>query len=166
MPTSVFPETYRRYAAPVRAKCRRMLGAGAATEDIVQETFVRLWRSGPDVAESEPGRVMAWLYRTSTRLAIDVMRERARTPLDDVEGLALPCGGPTPDELLAARRLAATLATDFPEDELEAVLLTRVDGLSQQEVAEVLGVSERTVRRLVDSFDERAAKRRRRAEIA
>lgn len=40
-----FRETYGRFFAPVRAKCRRILGAGAAAEDVAQEDFVRLWRS-------------------------------------------------------------------------------------------------------------------------
>jgi DNA-directed RNA polymerase specialized sigma24 family protein len=38
--------------------------------------------------------------------------------------------------------------------QLEAALLARVDGLSQPEVALVLGVSERSVRRLLDAFDQ------------
>lgn len=160
MPSPVFPDAYRRFVGPVRAKCRRMLGAGAATEDVVQETFVRLWKSGPDVAEAAPGLVMQWLYRTSTRLAIDALRERRRVSDDPPEDLVLPCGAPGADVVLAARARIHALAASVPGDELEAALLTRVDGLSQAEVAGVLGISERTVRRLLERFDERATRQR------
>ena len=43
----------------------------------------------------------------------------------------------------------------MPEEELAVAVLCRVDGLSQPEAAGVLGVSDRTVRRLLDRFDER-----------
>jgi RNA polymerase sigma-70 factor, ECF subfamily len=137
-----------------------MLGTGAATEDVVQETFVRLWRSGPNPAESPPGLVMSWLYRTSTRLAIDTIRERRHLADEGPEDLTLPCGAPRADAILAARARIRALAATIPEDELEAALLARVDGLSQPEVANVLGVSERTVRRLLERFDERTTAHR------
>src|SRR5580698_4236301 len=65
--TADFATVYARYLPPIRAKCRRLLGSAAAAEDVAQETFVRLWRS--DVAPGAEARtVMAWLYRTCTRL--------------------------------------------------------------------------------------------------
>src|ERR1700733_4784723 len=61
---------YARFLSPIRAKCQRLLGRTAAAEDVAQEAFLRLWKS--DVgARAEAGVVMAWLYRTCTRLAID-----------------------------------------------------------------------------------------------
>lgn len=96
---------------------------------------------------------MAWRYLTSTRLAMDVLRQ-GRLRSDDEVG-ALPCGT-SPDAVVAARSTIAALCKEIPAEELEAALLARVDGLSQPEVAFVLGVSERTVRRLLDRFDERS----------
>ena len=59
------------------------------------------------------------------------------------------------DAYVEARATIASLAASVPEDELSAAVLCRVDGLPQPEAATVLGVSERTVRRLLDRFDER-----------
>jgi DNA-directed RNA polymerase specialized sigma24 family protein len=47
------------------------------------------------------------------------------------------------------------LLAHCPEAELEAAILSRVDRLTHPEVAEVMGVGERTVRRLLGRFDER-----------
>ncbi len=97
---------------------------------------------------------MAWLYRTCTRLAIDTLRSRARTTLTDDPSRdeAWP-GGVAIDTALHARRLVHTLCKRVDADELETAVLCRVDGLSQLEAAAVLGVSERTVRRLLERFD-------------
>jgi RNA polymerase sigma-70 factor, ECF subfamily len=154
-PPSTFPQAYGRLRAPVLAKCRRLLGQSTAAEDIAQETFTRLWQSGPRLDGTTDTRtIMAWLYVTSTRLALDALRQkRASVDLSAVEHLPL-AGGSAPDEVLAARRSIAALAGAASAEELEAALLTRVDGLPQAEVATLLGVSERTLRRLLSRFDE------------
>jgi RNA polymerase sigma-70 factor (ECF subfamily) len=159
-----FPEAYGRFLAPVRAKCRRLLGQSAAADDVAQEAFVRLWHSGPPLdGKTEARTIMAWLYVTSTRLALDAMR-RGRAlavalPLDDAPLEPISCIA-SPHEAVAARTAISALCKTVPQDEMEAALLARVDGLTQPEVATLLGVSERTVRRLLERFDEHSAELR------
>ena len=52
-------------------------------------------------------------------------------------------------------RALRVLVNDFPAQELEAAILSRLDHLTHPEIAEVMGVGERTVRRLLTRFDER-----------
>jgi RNA polymerase sigma-70 factor (ECF subfamily) len=151
-----FPQAYARFLAPVRAKCRRMLGAGAAADDVVQETFTRLWESGPRLPEAETRTIMAWLYVTSTRLAVDTLRARREVPTATDRLEPLPCATSLV-AAMAARSSIAALCKVVPNEELEVALLTRVDGLPQAEVAQLLGVSERTVRRLLERFDVHSA---------
>jgi len=146
------PAHYARYVAPVRAKCRRLLGDTSAAEDAAQETFLRLLGAGLPVT-AEPRVVLAWLYRTGTRISIDMLRERRRRSLDPVAE-DLPCGADLA-AALAARSALARIADATPDDELAAAVLCRVDALTQPEAAAVMNVSERTVRRLLDRFDER-----------
>jgi RNA polymerase sigma-70 factor (ECF subfamily) len=160
---SALPEHYRRLVAPIRAKCRRILGDASAAEDAAQETFLRLCRSGPPFAAGrganprpeEARVVLAWLYRTCTRVAIDVLRDRRRSPVaaDVADGEPSACSVDAA-RALEARSALARMADALPDDELEVALLCRVDGLTHPEAAEVLGISERTVRRLLDRFDE------------
>jgi RNA polymerase sigma-70 factor (ECF subfamily) len=146
---------YARFFPPIRAKCRRLLGATAAAEDVAQETFLRFWKSrigeGGDVRTT-----MAWLYRTCTRLAIDELRRRrvAERPDESLDGA--PCGVDLAASL-EARRAVASLVETVSGEELDVAVLCRVDGLTQPEAALVLGVSDRTVRRLLERFDERTA---------
>jgi RNA polymerase sigma-70 factor (ECF subfamily) len=153
--------TYRRYFPLIREKCRRMLGDAAEADDVAQETFVRFWQSG--LGASDARRTTAFIYKTCTRLAIDRMRERARRPGSDAELPLLPLPGAGTDEALAVRRQLLVLSRELPAGELEVALLSRLDRLTQQEIAAVLGVSDRTVRRSLTRFDERVAALRKEA---
>jgi RNA polymerase sigma-70 factor (ECF subfamily) len=150
-----FERVYERFFAPVRAKCLRVLSSPQAADDVAQEVFLRLWQWPSRPALDAPDAIrtlLAWLYVTSTRLSIDVLRARgAREPSTESP---LPCAVRV-DEALGARRTIEQLRRAVPDDELEAAILCRVDGLSQPEAALVLGASERTVRRLLSRFDER-----------
>jgi RNA polymerase sigma-70 factor (ECF subfamily) len=145
-----FQALYARFLPPIRAKCRRLLGQSQAAEDVAQEAFLRLWKSG--AVDGEPRAAMAWLYRTATRLAIDVLRARRRAGLHEVTEEAAPCAVDMSGSL-EARAMVASLAASVPAEELLAAVLCRVDGLPQPEAADVLGVSERTLRRLIERFD-------------
>lgn len=136
---------YRRFFPLIREKCRRMLKDNDDAQDVAQETFIRLWQKGPGFADVN--RATAWAYCTSTRLAVDKLRRKAAqapVPLADA---------PSSEGALAARQEIERLAKAISADALEAAILSRLDGLGQVEIGEVLGVSERTVRRLLERFD-------------
>lgn len=139
---------YRAYFPLLLRKCERMLGSGPEAQDLAQDTFVRLWTSRADLRDTD--RVVAWLYTTSTRLAVD--RLRARRP---VEGLEEVPSSDAPDRVVAARALIRRVARDLDPHLLEILVLSRVDGLSQPELASVVGTSERTIRRRLVELDRR-----------
>lgn len=146
----------------IRAKCTRMLKDAAEAADVAQETFIRLWQSGS--IEREPAQIGAWIYRTSTRIAIDRLRQRSRlralqlraASAAELPGSTRQSGAMSEDEAaLLARRLVAHLCSEVPKEELEIVILSRIDLLTHLEIAEVVDCSERTVRRMLQRFDER-----------
>ena len=155
LPTE-FTEAYGRFWPAIRAKCRRMLGSGALADEIAQEAFVRLWEAGPQLdGRGETRTIMAWLYVTSTRLAVDALRQGKRVTVDDAATESAAAPGSLAN-VAAARSSIAALVRHVGAEELEAAVLTRVDGLSQTEAATLLGVTDRTVRRLLDRFDEQS----------
>jgi RNA polymerase sigma-70 factor (ECF subfamily) len=150
-----FDDAYRRIFPLILNKCRRMIHDAAESQDLAQEVFVRLWRSRELIAD--PRALTAWLYRTCTRLAIDRARSRGR---QDVALAAIAARGDgegtaSPEQQSASRRALAQVATQTPVRELEVAVLSRVDGLGHAEIADVVGASERTIRRLLVRFDER-----------
>ncbi len=147
---------YRRYFPLIRAKCQRMLTDNDEAQDIAQETFIRLWRSG--LAGQEGDSVAGWIYRTSTRLAID--RLRSRRSESSVRELPLPPPETrSPVETRAAtRQQLARVARELSPEALELLVMERLDGMTQDEIAVVLGVSARTVRRLARKVDQKLAR--------
>ena len=135
-----------------------MLKDSEEAQDVAQETFIRLWRAG--MAEAPAAQAVAWMYRTSTRLAIDRLRgDKVRTA-GPVAGGEEPSANPSAEVAIHTRQLLELLAREIPPAELELAILDRLDGLTQRESAEVLGVSERTVRRGLLALDERLARLR------
>jgi RNA polymerase sigma-70 factor (ECF subfamily) len=156
-----FDRAFERFYAPVRSKSGRILANPQTAEDVTQEVFLRLWQweARPALdAPDGPRTLLAWLYRTCTRLAIDTLRAARRSPrasdAADEAASRLPCGADLATAI-AARTAIAALAGTAEDAELEAAILCRVDGLSQPEAALVLETSERTLRRLLARFDER-----------
>jgi RNA polymerase sigma-70 factor (ECF subfamily) len=86
---SDFDELVRRHERELHVHCYRMLGSFQEAEDLVQETFLRAWRSR-DTFDGGPG-LRAWLYRIATNACLDALRRGPRP------GHALE---PYPDRLL------------------------------------------------------------------
>lgn len=143
-------DTYRRFFPMIREKCARMMGDRQEAEDVAQETFLRFWKEG--MVRAEPPVATAWIYRTATRLVLDRLRHRQ---VRERHGAAEPLPVPCLTENVLARSELARLAREVPRAELEAAILHRYDRMGQKEIAEVMGRSERTVRRLLTSFDGR-----------
>lgn len=145
-------QAYRRYFPVIREKCSRMLRDPAEAQDVAQETFTRLWSERGSLRA--PDGVASWIYRTSTRLAIDRYRQAARTGEGEPDDAAGPETSTDPSRQAQTRQLLARLSARVPPRELEVAVLSRLDGLNHQEIGVVLGMSDRSVRRLLRRFEE------------
>jgi RNA polymerase sigma-70 factor (ECF subfamily) len=153
--TPSLEEVYRKFFPVIRERCRRVLSSPEEAEDVAQETFIRLWQSGQSTRP--PRDTAAWIHRTAVHLSIDRLRRRASRPvvLDEGERQGLAA---EPNEVLHHRAVLEMLARRVPPEVLEAGLLHRVDGLTQLEVAHLMGCSERTFRRMLVELDQRLAR--------
>lgn len=138
-----------RHLKTVVAIARRMLRDDAEAEDVAQETFLRLWRSGGSLDVGHAG-VRPWLRRVVSNLCIDRVRGRAKlTPVDELPEV--------PEE---ARQLAAMESEEMkqrvdgalkklPDRQRLALTLFHYEGMSQIEVGNVMGISDEAVESLL-----------------
>jgi RNA polymerase sigma-70 factor (ECF subfamily) len=142
-----------------------MLGNVADAEDVVQEAYVKAYRSLQDGEFDRRAKVETWLYRIVVNATIDAKRKRVRrgttVEVDDETNAPHVEGDPTAESRLALKELADWLG-DLPPEQQAALILKAVEGRESAEIAEILGCSEGAVeQRLVRA---RAELRKRRNE--
>lgn len=136
----------RRHLGAVSRYAFRLLGDRHETEDVAQETFLKLW-TGASRWRPERARLSTWLHRIAHNLCVDRLRRRARSPLPDEAGDAADGGvdaGPGPGERLDGDRETAALRAAIgrlPESQRTALMLCHYGGFSNKEAAAVMGVS-------------------------
>jgi RNA polymerase sigma-70 factor, ECF subfamily len=134
-----FEMLVRRYQLGVFRLCVRMLEDRQAAEDAAQDVFLVAWRSmGRFRGEA---KFSTWLYRIATNRCLRELRRRAPT-LELPEGLAATEG--VPHLVVEAAEGLAAVGAAMGRLSLEqrmALLLREVEGLSYDQIAEVLGVS-------------------------
>jgi RNA polymerase sigma-70 factor (ECF subfamily) len=134
-------ELYRRYATRVYGLGMQLLGDRGLAEELVQETFVRLWRSAPRF-DPDRGSPPTFIYAIARRLAIDLWRRPSSRPLTLD---AAPPGEDQMDRVLV--RLDVRDALDSLSDAHRQVLeLSYREHLKQSEIAERLGIPLGTVK--------------------
>jgi RNA polymerase sigma-70 factor, ECF subfamily len=137
-------ELYDRYAPRVYGLGIQLLGDRGLAEDLVQETFVRLWRSAPRFDPAK-GSVPTFLFTLARRAAVDMWRRRnrdgRRTPLDAEPAADDDAFG----ELLMGLDVRAALE-ELSEKHREVLELHYDDGLTQQQISERLAIPLGTVK--------------------
>jgi RNA polymerase sigma-70 factor (ECF subfamily) len=134
-------QLYATYGRGLLMHCARILGDWASAEDATQEVFLRVRRCAgrlPNPSEARP-----WLFRIATNHCLNELRSRgvrARTPPQIVAMTTINL-----EDSMAARNDARRFLEQLPPRARAIAWLTYVDGMLQQEVAETLGVSRRTV---------------------
>ena len=138
---AAFEQLVRAYQQHVWRFLRRLLGDGAAAEDVAQETFLRVYRRLPTF--SFESKFSTWVFRIARNAGIDEVRSRnRRARLADRVALATVPPPSPPDTRLEIQAALASL----PVDLRETVVLVEVLGLRYREAATVLGVAEGTVK--------------------
>lgn len=141
-PGDAVERLYDRFAPRIYGIGLRALGDRQLAEDLVQDTFVRIWRSAPRF-DPERGSASTWIYAIARRAAIDVHRRRP------------PAAPELPDDLVADSDQFEALVTRVSvRDALEAlspvhreVLELAYDAeLTQASIAERIGVPVGTIK--------------------
>ncbi|NML15055.1 RNA polymerase sigma factor RpoE [Azohydromonas caseinilytica] len=162
-----------KYQRRVERLIARMVRDTDLVADIAQETFIRAYRALPQFRGESA--FYTWLYRIAVNTAKKALVELKRDPLvpeaafmhqDDGEETSRVenelSDGETPEAVLASKEVAATVnaAIDaLSEDLRQAITLREIEGLSYEEIAEVMNCPIGTVRSRIFRAREAIAQR-------
>jgi RNA polymerase sigma-70 factor (ECF subfamily) len=143
-----FERLFRTLAPSIHAFFVRSVGRGAAAEDLLQTTFLKIhaarstWRTGE--------RLRPWVFTIAARVRLDWLRRQGRTQ-DQIEddGLADPERHDDPGDALLAHERAERVRSaldSLPEPQRVVIHLHRFEGLSFAEIGTILGTSEGAAR--------------------
>lgn len=146
---AAFRALYDRHHRAVFTFLRRSLGNRQLAEDLLQETFLRVFAHREDYRPSAAFRT--WLFTIARNLLIDQLRQRSAGPeLGSDETLERATDpGATPLQQVEAQELGERLQAAVLRLSLfqrEVLLLSRFAGLSHEEIAQVTGASPEAVR--------------------
>jgi RNA polymerase sigma-70 factor (ECF subfamily) len=159
---SAFTLLVRRHQTPLYNFALRQLRSAPQAEEVVQDAFVRVVNNAAEFKHE--ARFSTWLYTIARNLCIDQMRKRAlrRHPSLDEPKRAEEAEGPTLGDQTAdasasanveraassteIRERVVTAIETLPDEQREVFLMREVSNLPFKEIAEIVGVSENTVK--------------------
>ena len=159
-----FDELYNMYRTHVYRFACALSGDARDAEDLFQETWLRAVKAAPEGLEARQGEAKAWLFTIAANVHKDLLRkkrvrrlfllERTRSMGDraadadpgwDVPGRSREDGTARSDLRLCLRRAVSRL----PDRERRVFILKDIEGFKHEEIGEVLGIREATVRTLL-----------------
>jgi RNA polymerase sigma factor (sigma-70 family) len=127
---------------------RRKWRDEAEVPDLRQETYIRVYDAA---RRNRPLLAKPFLFLTARNLMIDRLRQKSIVSIEtmaDFEWSNVSDGRPSPEQNTAARqelRLLQEALDELPERCRQVLVLRKVDGCSQREVAQRMGITEETV---------------------
>lgn len=137
-------ECYQRFGRPVLAFLRRYVGPDEA-EDVLQRTFVDVWRNADRYDPSRP--LSTWVFTIAHHRAVDTLRRHRPgvVPIDAIRELVGDDGREVAERHAWAAEVREALAA-LPDTQREALERSYFEGETQVEIAAALGVPLGTVK--------------------
>lgn len=140
-PTTLADEpAWRDLEAKLRPFIAKRVG-GVDVDDVLQDVFLRIQRGLPTLRDEQ--RLGPWIYQTARHALVDHLRSAARHPHTQAEPPE-PAHDPQDNDDDVATQVAgyaALFVSRLPSPDRDALTLTELEGLSQKDAADQLGLS-------------------------
>ena len=136
-------ELYHRYEGRLYGLGLRLLGDAGLAEELVQETFLRLWRSA-DRYDGERGAPSTFIFTIARRLAVDLWRRPSSRPFAESPADE-PVSGDAVERVITQLTVRDALDS-LSESHREVLALSYGQDLKQADIAERLGIPLGTVK--------------------
>jgi len=134
-----FKLLYQRYAPALLGIIIRIVKSEVLAEDVLQKTFVKIWRSMA-AFDSSRGRLFTWMAATARKTAIDQLRSSAQIKADNMEEFDF--GGKRKHEVCVTHDTVGLSQMSFrlPSSEKQILDLIYYEGYTYSEAAEQLNI--------------------------
>jgi RNA polymerase sigma-70 factor, ECF subfamily len=111
------------------------------TEDLLHEVYFRVSKHINTIQDAQ--KISSWLYRVTSNVVIDYFRKNSAEKFieyrDDIEHTAEK--NPSDEARRELSKCLLPMINELPEDYQEAIYLSEIEGITQQKVAEIMGLS-------------------------
>jgi RNA polymerase sigma-70 factor (ECF subfamily) len=132
----------------VKSMMLKLGATNSVAEDMVQETFLAVWRKA-HLYSTERGAAVTWIFTIARNLRIDQFRRQSNRPYEDLEDVSLASDEPSSTVIVEQReivdRVGLALKTLTP-DQQEVVRLSFIHDLPHAQIAEKIGIPLGTVK--------------------
>jgi RNA polymerase sigma-70 factor, ECF subfamily len=151
--STAFEELVLKYQDRIYNLCRNMLGNTHEAEDAAQDTFLKAYQRLKDFKPE--AALYTWLYRIAVNTCLDYKKrplwESFFRKTDEYEEyISEPLSdGPSPEKLYESKQLGIALRKSLGKLSLKlrtVIVLKEIEGLSYEEIADILEVSKGTVK--------------------
>lgn len=126
------------YANPLFRMCFVVLKHEQDAQDVLQETFIKYMEKAPQFESEQHEK--AWLFKVASNLCKDLLRFKKRNTYVDMAELEQYCKEPEEADTLKEVML-------LPAKYKSAIHLYYIEGYKQEEIADILGISESAVKK-------------------
>lgn len=137
-------ELYHRYAGRLYRTGTQLLGDAGLAEELVQECFVRLWRTAGRF-DLTRGTVAAYLFVIARSIAADLRKRPSSRPLMPVEDAQVPPQSDSADRIVETLMVRDAMESLSPAHR-QVLMLVNEEGLTQNQIAERLDLPLGTVK--------------------
>jgi RNA polymerase sigma factor (sigma-70 family) len=141
-------DIYQRRHRPLFRFFFRLTGKQAAAEDLVHEVFLRMIRYRHTYQAGDGFE--AWMYRIARNVFADsTKKHRLETPAEDGQMELVASGRPTAFDDVAKQQDVSLLyraLRELPEEKRELIVLSRFQGLSYEQIGQIVGCETGTVK--------------------
>lgn len=123
-----------------------LCGEKPVAQDAAQEAFIRAWIKLPEFRSGTS--IRNWIYRIAINAAVDLLRQRKMTSLDDSEEIEMADQSPDPESIYVEKERTAFVQhamTCLPEAAREVLVLREYGGLTYSEISSILDIPIGTV---------------------
>lgn len=139
---------FGHFGPRIKSMMLRLGTSDALAEDLVQETFLSVWRKAHLYSPSR-GAVSTWIFTIARNLRIDQVRRQSNKPYEDLEAIELASDEPNGSTQLEQNEVVARVSeaiTRLSPEQREVVRLSFIQDMPHAQIAETLGIPLGTVK--------------------